>query len=337
MRNIDNYNEDNFNEAEEPKKRFRLFDMNRDGKGVYEDEDRTPTLKFFFKLFWRKFSKILQVNLLMIFQVIPLLAIGLFFFLGNKTPTATDVSFAPLYGINKIANSVGAAPVLDVSSIQMGIPVFAPVFTFSMIALALVLIVTFGWQNVGAAYVLRGLYRGDPVFVFSDFFYGIKKNFKQGLLLGLIDALVIVVLAVDFIFFFNKGGTFGLDFMYFVIFALVLIYIVMRFYIYLMLITFDIKISKIIKNALIFTVLGIKRNLLALLGIALILALNIVLIILCLPTGFSLPIVLPFVYLMGTLSFISTYAAYPVIDKYMIAPYANKSTEETDAEEADAE
>ena len=336
MRNIDNYNEDNFNEAEEPKKRFRLFDMNRDGKGVYEDEDRTPTLKFFFKLFWRKFSKILQVNLLMIFQVIPLLAIGLFFFLGNKTPTATDVSFAPLYGINKIANSVGAAPVLDVSSIQMGIPVFAPVFTFSMIALALVLIVTFGWQNVGAAYVLRGLYRGDPVFVFSDFFYGIKKNFKQGLLLGLIDALVIVVLAVDFIFFFNKGGTFGLDFMYFVIFALVLIYIVMRFYIYLMLITFDIKISKIIKNALIFTVLGIKRNLLALLGIALILALNIVLIILCLPTGFSLPIVLPFVYLMGTLSFISTYAAYPVIDKYMIAPYANKSTEETDAEEADA-
>ena len=338
MRNIDNYNEiDNYSEEEPKKKRFRLFDMNRDGKGVYEDEDRTPTLKFFFKLFWRKFSKILQLNLLMIFQVIPLIAIGLFFFLGNKTPTATDVSFAPLYGINKIASSIGASPVLDVSSIQMGIPVFAPVFTFSMIALALVLIVTFGWQNVGAAYVLRGLYRGDPVFVFSDFFYGIKKNFKQGLLLGLVDAIVIAVLAVDFIFFFNQGGTFGLDFMYFVIFALVLVYIVMRFYIYLMLITFDIKISKIIKNALIFTVLGIKRNLLALLGIALILALNIALIILCLPSGFSLPIVLPFVYLIGTVSFISTYAAYPVIDKYMIAPYVTKNTEETDTEEVDAE
>ena len=333
MRNIDNYNEIDNNETEPKKKRFFSFlDPYRDGKGVYEDEDRTPTFKFFFKLFFRKFSKILQLNLLMIFQVLPLIAIGLFFFLGNKTPTATDVSFAPLYGINKIANSVGAAPTLDISSIQMGIPVFAPVFTFSMIALALILIVTFGWQNVGAAYVLRGLYRGDPVFVFSDFFYGIKKNFKQGLLLGLVDALVIVVLALDFMFFFNRGGTFGLDLMYFVIFALVLIYIVMRFYIYLMLITFDIKISKIIKNALIFTVLGIKRNLLALIGILLIIAINAALIILCLPTGFSLPIVLPFVYLMGTVSFISTYAAYPVIDKYMIAPYVSKDTEESDAE-----
>ena len=221
MRNIDNYNEiDNYSEEEPKKKRFRLFDMNRDGKGVYEDEDRTPTLKFFFKLFWRKFSKILQLNLLMIFQVLPLIAIGLFFFLGNKTPTVTDTTFAPLYGINKIADSVGIAPTLDISSIQMGIPVFAPVFTISMIVLALFLIITFGWQNVGAAYVLRGLYRGDPVFVFSDFFYGIKKNFKQGLLLGLVDALVIVVLALDFVFFFNQGGTFGLDLMYFIIFAM---------------------------------------------------------------------------------------------------------------------
>ena len=187
-------------------------------------------------------------------------------------------------------------------------------------------VITFGWQNVGAAYVLRGLYRGDPVFVFSDFFYGIKKNFKQGLLLGLIDAIIVVVLALDFTYFVNRGGTFGLDFMYFVIFAMILIYIVMRFYIYLMLVTFDIKISKIIKNALIFTVLGIKRNLMALLGIALILVINGLLIIWCLPTGFSLPIVLPFVYLIGTLSFISTYAAYPVIDKYMIAPYVKDTT-----------
>ena len=333
MRNIDNYNEDNYNE-EEPKKRklFAFLDPYRDGKGVYEDEDRTPTLKFFFKLFWRKLTKILQLNLLMIFQVIPLIIIGLFFFLGNKTPTVTDVSFAPLYGINKIANSVEVLPSLDISSIQMGIPVFAPIFTITMIVLALALVITFGWQNVGAAYVLRGLYRGDPVFVFSDFFYGIKKNFKQGIFLGLIDAILIVVLAVDFVFFFNRGGTFGLDFMYFVIFAMILIYIVMRFYIYLMLVTFDIKISKIIKNALIFTVLGIKRNLMALLGITLIIVINGLLIIWCLPTGFSLPIVLPFVYLIGTLSFISTYAAYPVIDKYMIAPYV-KETAPADEEE----
>lgn len=323
MRNLDNYD----NEQDTPKKRFKLFDMNRDGKGIYEDEDRTPTLKFFFKLFFRKFSGILKVNLFMIFQIIPIIAIALFYFFGNKTPTVTTQTFAPLYGINMIATSNGISPILDISGIQMGIPVFSPLFIYSMIGIALALILTFGWQNVGAAYVLRGLYRGDPVFVWSDFFYGIKRNFKQGFFMGLIDALVLLILGVDFVFFYTRGGTFMLDFMYFVIFALVLIYIVMRFYIYLLLITFDLKITKIIKNALIFTALGIKRNLLALLGIVAIIAINLALIRLFLPSGFSLPIVLPFVYLVGTVSFISTYAAYPVIDKYMIAPYVNDDTD----------
>ncbi|MBR2388445.1 MAG: DUF624 domain-containing protein [Clostridia bacterium] len=319
------YNE---TESEPKKKKFRLFDMNRDGKGVEEEEDRTPNLKFFFKLFFRKFSKLIQLNLLMIFQVLPIIAIVLMYIYGNKTPTATDVSFAPLYGIDSLANSVGAAPLLDLVSTQMGLPVFAPIINITMIVLAVLLIVTWGWQNVGAAYVARGLYRGEPVFVWSDFFYGIKRNFKQGFLLGLIDALIMIVLAVDFVFFLSRGGTFALDFMYFVIFALVIVYMVMRFYIYLMLITFDMKITKIIKNALIFTVLGIKRNLLAILGVAILLVINGYLIVLTFPSGFSLPVVLPFIYLFASFLFITTYAAYPVIDKYMIAPYANKSEEQ---------
>ena len=322
MNNKYNYSQ---TENEPKKKKFRLFDMNRDGKGVEEEEDRTPNLKFFFKLFFRKFSQLIQLNLLMIFQVLPILAIILMYIYGDKTPTATDVSFAPLYGISSIANSVGALPTLDVISKQMGLPVFAPALNITMIVLAIALIITWGWQNVGAAYVVRGLYRGEPVFVWSDFFYGIKRNFKQGFFMGLIDAIIMIVLAVDFVFFFTRGGTFALDFMYFVIFALVLVYMVMRFYIYLMLITFDLKLSKIIKNALIFTVLGVKRNLLAILGLAVLLVINGILIIWTLPSGFSLPIVLPFIYLFASLLFITTYAAYPVIDKYMIAPYANKS------------
>jgi uncharacterized membrane protein YesL len=176
------------------------------------------------------------------------------------------------------------------------------------------------------------MYRGDTVFVWSDFFYGIKRNMKKGFLLGILDAVIITVLAVDFIFFNTQGGTFGLDLMYFVILAIILIYIIMRFYIYLMLITFDLSIFKILKNALIFTILGIKRNLIALLGILLIIAINVGLIWLCLPSGFSLPIVLPFVYLMGTILFITTFAAYPVIDKFMIKPYINENSENDDQE-----
>ncbi len=306
----------------ETKKKFRLFDMNRDGKGVYEVEDRKPTLGFFFKLLWRKLSAILQLNILMLIHVIPILLLALAYFSGDKTPTITGISYPALYGINSIV-ATGSTPLLDISSINMGIPVFSPTFIWIVMAFAVIWVATFGWQCVGSAYVLRGLFRGDPVFVFSDFFYGIKKNFKQGFVMGLIDALIITVLAVDFIFFRNNG----MGIMYFVIFALIIIYLVMRFYIYLLLITFELKTFKILKNALIFTVLGIKRNLIAFLGIILLLLLNVFLIVWLIPIGIALPLILPLVYLFGTLGFITTYAAYPVIDKYMIAPYVGENKE----------
>lgn len=316
----------NYNENENQKKKFRLFNLNRDGKGVYEDEDRTPNLKFFFKLLWRKFSAILQLNLLMLIHIIPIVALVFAFFMGDKTPTITDTAFPALYGINFIEGT-GGTPLLDVSSINMGIPVFSPTANIIIICGALVWIVTFGWQCVGSTYVLRGLFRGDPVFVFSDYFYGIKRNFKQGFFMGLIDVLIIGILAVDIAFLANNGG-----FMYYVIIAILFLYMIMRFYTYLMLITFELKITKIIKNALIFTALGIKRNLMAVFGIAVLCAINVFLAIWLVPSGIALPILLPLLYLMATLGFITTYAAYPVIDKYMIAPYAsnNEETEKKD-------
>ena len=309
------------------KKKFKLFDLNRDGKGAVE-ESRKPTLGFFFKLFWRKLPNLLQLNLLMIFQALPILAVVAVYLMGEKSPSATNVLFAPLYGINKISQSPDVLPSLDLSSIQMGFPVFSPPVTYTIIILFVFLIVTWGWQNVGATYILRGLVRGDAVFTFSDFFYAIKKNLKQGFFLGLIDFSIISVLVIDFIYYYTKTGSFGFDFMYFMIFALAIIYFMMRFYLYLLLVTFELKNFKIIKNALIFSVLGIKRNIMALLGIVILVVLHAALTMLLLPVGISLPLILPIVYALAATAFMSAYAAYPVIDKYMIAPYAEENDEE---------
>ena len=106
----------------------------------------------------------------------------------------------------------------------------------------------------------------------------------------------------------------------------------MKFYIYQLLITFDLKNFKILKNSLIFTALGIKRNLMAFLGLIVLFALQIALIFLALVYGLTVFIVLPFVYILALIGFITTYAAYPVIDRYMIAPYANENTESINEE-----
>ena len=122
-------------------------------------------------------------------------------------------------------------------------------------------------------------------------------------------------------FFYSKTGSFQLDFMFFAISALAIVYIIMHFYMYLLLITFDLKGFKILKNALIFTVLGIKRNIMAILGIVLLAVIHVALVVLLLPLGVAIPLVLPLVYIFSLIGFITTYAAFPVIDKYMIQPY----------------
>lgn len=311
------------------KRKFKLFDPNREGKGVYVQEDRKPNLKFFFILTKRKFTQLLQLNLMMLFMILPLLVILGIYLLGTKTPTISDPLFVPLQGIETIAPSPSLSPLADLMGIQIGLPVLNPASMITIIAMVLFLAITWGWQNVGAAYVLRGLFRGDPVFVFSDYFHAIRRNFKQGFFLGLVDFICSAVLIIDFIFFFYRTGSFGNDLMYFMIFAMILIFMVMRFYLYQLLITFDLSVFKIIKNSLIFAVLGVKRNIMAILGILFLLAFHIFLIILLVPMGISIPLVLPFVYIISLLAFISVYAAYPIIDRYMIAPYVEPENEES--------
>lgn len=301
--------------------------MNRDGKGAVE-ENTKPTLAFFFKSLVRKFPQLLRLNLLMLFQILPLIFIAIVFLAGDKTPSATSTTYAPLLGIDQVLSTPSASHTLDMSLIQMGLPVFSTAVTCTIIVLVLFLLITWGWQNIGATYVLRGLVRGDAVFVFTDYFYAIKRNLKQGVLVGIIDLILSSVLVIDFIYFYQRTGQFGMDFMYFVIFALAIIYFIMRFYIYLLLVTFDMKTFKIIKNSFIFSILGIKRNIMALLGIILVVVIHALMIWFLISTPLGFTMILPFVYILALTAFMSAYAAFPIIDKYLIEPYAEKEDEE---------
>jgi uncharacterized membrane protein YesL len=165
----------------------------------------------------------------------------------------------------------------------------------------------------------------------ADYFYAIKRNWKQGFFLGLIDALVLFFLIFDFIYFQGAVGTYGMDLMYWAIVALGILYFFMRFYIYHLQITFELSIRKILKNALIFTTLGIKRNLLAALGMVLLTAIcaafiGVIISIFGL-TLLPIPLLITLFFYLAAVSFMASYAAYPIIDRYMIAPYVNKNAD----------
>lgn len=321
------------------KKKFKLFNFNKDGKGVDPGEDTTPNLKFFFKQLWRKASKLLTLNMIMIVQVVPLFAsLYLYFIVTPTTPTALNPEFSALFGIQAASGNAMNALNLGLLSFQHPLPTYNTYVYWIIGALLLFHVVTFGWQKVGAIYVIRGLVRGDSVFVWSDFFYAIKKNFKQGFILGIIDCAVMFALAFDVYYFFTSPSSGLNNFMYVLTIALIVIYMIFRFYTYLMVVTFDMKLTKIFKNALIFVVLGIKRNIMALLGLAIVTLIAGVLIVIFLPMGLGVTLVLPFVYYLALCAFIYTYAAYPVIQKYMIDPVTVKPTSEnTDNASSDFE
>lgn len=309
---------------------YHYLGFRRDRLHDAEPEDDSPTLKRYFKLLGRKFWKLVSLNLMMLPQILPLL-LGIYLYLSmDKTPSGNSYLFPQLFGANLVGTTPATVGLLDVFGAQLDIPVYS-VWSYIWIGVCvLVLAVTFGWQNCGATYVLRSMVRGEPVFLFTDYFYAVKRNLKQGLFLGLLDFAILFFLGFDLYYFWNQTGSFWTDVYFWAICALIILYFFMRFYLYLLQITFHLSIRKILKNALIFSVLGVKRNLMALLGIVAVTAINIFLFYLfgMTPLGIAIPLIIPFLYYLAVTAFTACYAAYPIIDRYMIAPYRQK--EETE-------
>ena len=308
----------------EDNKKFKLFSK-KEKKDITPEEVEAERngpkgIKLFFKLLKRNFGSLISLNLMMLFMVLPLLAAFYVYLQGDTTPSVTSPVYATLHGADLIIETPATELLKNTFSTRLMLPVHKSVVYPVIIGIIALLALTWGWQNVGSTYVLRSIVRSEPVYIWSDYFYAIKKNLKQGFIFGIIDFVIIAVLTFDIMWFSGNTGSFAQDLMYFCTVGLALLYVFMRFYLYIMLITFDLSYWKLLKNALIFTTIGIKRNIVGGLGIILMAGLNIALVIFFMPMGVAVPLILPLFYFMSFSSFISVYTAYPSIQKYMIDP-----------------
>lgn len=309
--------------------KFSLF-KKKEPKGVTKEEAELDAssprnLKFFFKLFGRSFSKLLTLNFLMLFQIIPILVAIYVYLQGPTTPVQTSALAQTVFGVGLFDTTPVLSPIRGLAGAVIGLPAYGSYVYYVIAALIIILALTWGWQNVGATYIIRSLVRSEPVFMWSDFVYAIRKNRRQGFFMGLIDFICTAVLAFDVFWFSGIYGGFWQDTMFFFTVGISIIYCFMRYYIYLMLITFDLSIPKLIKNAFLFSMLGIGRNIAASIGIVLMLVVNFLLAVWLVPLGIIVPFILPFFYFLPFSAFIAAYAAYPKIKQYMIDP---QTTEE---------
>ena len=195
-------------------------------------------------------------------------------------------------------------------------------------------VITIGPATAGFAYIMRDMAREKPGFVWHDYWTAIKKNWKQSALMGLIDIIFGALLYTDIRICYIFGTEFGkvwLTYLQGVIIAIALIYFFVRAYSYTLIVTFDLKLTTIIKNSFYLTMLGIVRCLFtigAFIGVAAIIAV----------------IFIVFANIVGDLAIFITLAAlvfipvgmmglaipmntWPVIEKYMLKPIEKEEKE----------
>ena len=311
------------------KKSFNPFEFiyNRDGKGVEKEEFSVlekPGIANFFKLFWRRFNQIFGVNLLLVFGNFPV-----FFFLIGMAYTTLDATapsrqiYSALEAVSRFDNSPVVSTFLGAFGGQDSVSV-PTIATYILFALTALVFVTFGPVNAGTTYILRNALRGEPVFVWSDFWYAVKRNFKQALIFGVIDILMIVMLIYDFVTYRNNIDTNIGMFMFVLCFGISIFYYFIRMYIYPMMVTFDMSILKLIKNGMLFAILGIKRNIMVLLGTIAVIIIQLLLLGVVMPVAVMLPVLITF----GLLGYMCIYGAYPKNKEIMIDPYYKEESVE---------
>ena len=189
------------------------------------------------------------------------------------------------------------------------------------------LLIPSGLAQAGITNIARNTARDKHSFGIADYFSTIAKNWKQALLAGLINLGIGGVLGWSMLFYLdlepNLIALFGIGVLLFIIIA----FLIMNFYIWSLIITFDLPLKKIYKNSFKFVFINLKNNVLC--GLIL---------LLCYAAYFAFfmafPLALPFEIIIFAITFPSFRAlliqffTFPSIKKYMIDPYYEQHPDE---------
>lgn len=195
-------------------------------------------------------------------------------------------------------------------------------------------VITIGPATAGFAYIMRDMAREKPGFLWHDYWNAIKKNWKQSTAMGLIDLVVAAVVYSDIMicnFFAAEFGKVWLTYLQGVIIAIALIYFFVRTYAYTLIVTFDIKLTTVIKNSFYLTMLGIVRCLFtvgAFIGVAAIIVL-IFIIFANIVGDLALFITLAAIIFIpvGMMGLAISMNTWPVIEKFMVKPAEKEEME----------
>lgn len=192
-------------------------------------------------------------------------------------------------------------------------------------------VVTSGLANVGITNVARNTARDKHSFGLSDYMDTIKKNWKQGLIAGIINTLIGFILAFDLYFFFNMKSEMMAIIGLGVTFSFIFFFIVMNFYMWTLMITFKYNLKQIYVNSFKFVIINLKKNFLCFFVLAFCYALYISVLLLFRRYFFIMLLAELLIFVCvhpGFRALLIQFCTFPAIKKYIIDPYYEEHPEE---------
>lgn len=183
-------------------------------------------------------------------------------------------------------------------------------------------IVTIGPATAGLTYVMRNFSQGKPVEPFGDFFAKCKEHFKQGLAVFFIDLAVIGAAAFAAYMWSSdemQVSSFLRTVALVVVFFVSIICLFANFYIYPLMVSFDLPFKKLVRNSIILGGYTLGRNIVMTLVAAAMIAICFFL--------FPLSIIIILFFAFSFCTLVNQFLTFPILVKYVAKPEEKKPEE----------
>lgn len=267
----------------------------KEGKGVEKDAPKPIRPIYFFELFFRKFTKMIQLNLLFMCTTLPFWIV--LYFLGN-------------FLISSLSGNM--------ESFSNALAVIAQVVVNPMsLIILLLLCFLLGPSTAGATNILMSYANELPVFLCSDYFEHFKKNFKQASILMMLNVFAGLSTFITWLLpivplYAQNPSISQLAIFRIPTLAVLLLMIFVNFYAYSIMVKFEMKLLDIIKNSFLFALGRLPWNIITFALIA----------VLCYFTfvNYVIGMLVLILILYALCGFLVVFSVYPTIEKYMIIP-----------------
>jgi len=186
----------------------------------------------------------------------------------------------------------------------------------------------------GMTFVTRNYAREEHAFLFSDFKDAVLANWKQFSVNGVVCYAAFSLISFCLSFYYSmshKNVLFTVAFGISV--AIMMVFLFSQYYVPLMIVTFDLKLKQLYKNALIFAIVGLWRNILLTVIFAVLVFLHYFLYLLASPLTLLINGLFLALFTFSFVSFLINFAIYPLIEKMMIQPYQEKTADQSEPQE----